>query len=72
MNDQTPPTSTINNDDINVQSNETNRTNIIINNLFNKNYAEKQHQSEVNDDSSSEFTRGKFSDDILTLITLID
>jgi hypothetical protein len=72
MNDQTPPTSTINNDDINVQSNETNRTNIIINNLFNKNYAEKQQQSEVNDDSSSESTRGKFSDDILTLITLID
>ena len=60
MNDQTPPTSTINNDDINVQSNETNRTNIIITNLFNKNYAEKQQQSEVNDDSSSESTRGKF------------
>jgi hypothetical protein len=71
MTDQTPPTSIINNDDINVESNETNRTNVIINNLFNQNYTQKQQQSEVKDDSSSESTRGKFLDEILTLITLI-
>ena len=70
MNDQTTPSKTINNDDLNVNSDKTNRTNTIINNLFNNTHQKNPENIDSDDDTSSESTRGTFFDAIFVSVTL--
>ena len=70
MNNQTTPSKTIVNEDLNVNSNDSNRTNTIINNLFNSQRPNMPENQDSDDDTSSESTRGMFFDAILVPITL--
>jgi hypothetical protein len=70
MNDETAPSKTTNNDDLSVESNETNRTNTIINNIFNNQYRKNTDIADSDVDTSSESTRGRFFDAIFVVSTL--